>query len=110
TLPVISTLTNRTVAEDSPLTVPFTVSDATTPATLLTVTGKSSNPSLVPANQIVFGGSGTNRTVTLTPATNQFGVSTITLTVTDTNFGMVSTNFLLTIAPVNDLPAISGLT
>ena len=47
------------------------------------MTRGSSNPALVPAANIVFGGSGANRTVTITPAANQSGTATITLTVTD---------------------------
>ena len=56
---------------------------------------------MVPINNIVFGGSGANRTVTATPANNQSGTATITVTVSD---GIVSTSksFLLT---VNSAPA-----
>ena len=38
--------------------VPFTVNDTDTPAASLTLSGGSSNPTLVPTNNIVFGGSG----------------------------------------------------
>src|SRR5438876_10718153 len=51
------------------------------------VSGHSSNPGLVPDANILFGGSGSNRTVTLRPATNQFGSTTITLTVRDGDGG-----------------------
>ena len=42
-----------------------------------------SNATLVPTGNIVFGGSGANRTVTVTPAANQSGTATITVTVSD---------------------------
>jgi hypothetical protein len=68
----------------------------------------SSNITLVPTNNIVFGGSGANRTVTVTPATNQNGAATITVSVSD---GQLSTNtsFLVTVNPVNDPPTISAI-
>ena len=61
--------------------------DVETAAADLTVTGSSSNTALVPNANIVFGGSGANRTVTVTPAANQFGTATITVTVTDADSG-----------------------
>ena len=55
----------------------------------------SSNPTLVPNGNIVFGGSGANRTVTIAPLPDQAGQTTITVSVSD---GSVSTptSFLLT--------------
>ena len=51
-------------------------------ASILTVTSSSSNTTLVPDANVVLGGSGGNRTVTITPATGLTGTSTITLNVT----------------------------
>jgi autotransporter-associated beta strand protein len=83
-VPAISEIPNQTVTRNTSTTaLPFTVSDAETDAAALTVTGASSNTALVPTANIVFGGSGTNRTVTVTPALNQTGTATITLTVSD---------------------------
>src|SRR5204863_327676 len=73
-----------------------------------TVTGSSSNPTLVPNGNIVFGGSGANRTVTVTPALNQFGSATITVTVND-GTDTASDTFVLTVTPVNDAPTISDI-
>ncbi len=72
------------------------------------MTGASSNPALVPVSNIVFGGSGANRTVTVTPAANQTGTATITVTVSD---GQLSTptSFLLTVTAVNDAPTITPI-
>jgi hypothetical protein len=61
----------------------FTVGDTETAAGSLTVTRSSSNTTLVPLANVVLGGSGANRTVTVTPAANQTGTATITLTVSD---------------------------
>src|SRR5438552_18719684 len=73
------------------------------------VSGRSSNPDLVPDANILFGGSGSNRTVTLRPATNQFGSTTITLTVRDGDGGAASASFLLSVNSVNDPPTISSV-
>ncbi|HEY2953072.1 MAG TPA: immunoglobulin domain-containing protein, partial [Verrucomicrobiae bacterium] len=82
--PTISDITNKVTNENTPTAaIPFTLSDDVTPATNLTVSGSSSNLALVPNANIVFGGSGSNRTVTITPAANQSGTATITLCVSD---------------------------
>jgi hypothetical protein len=89
--------------------IAFTVGDDTTPAGSLTVTATSSNTTLVPNANIVLGGSGANRTVSITPASNQFGSTTITLTVTD-EIGLTATDtFTLTVTSVNDVPTISDV-
>jgi Bacterial Ig domain/Fibronectin type III domain len=109
--PQISGIANQTLNEDTASALlNFTVSDVDSPATNLNVSASSSNPSLIPASSISLGASadGSNRTLRLTPATNQFGSATITLTVSD---GLLanSTSFLLTVNPVNDAPTISFL-
>ncbi|MEI8287951.1 MAG: carbohydrate-binding protein [Verrucomicrobiota bacterium] len=78
--PVISGLTNYAIAKNSTAgPMAFTVVDPAMTANLLALNVSSSNPRLVPAGGIVLGGSGTNRTLTLTSATNQTGVATITV-------------------------------
>ena len=84
TAPTISTVVNQTVTTgQSTSALAITVGDAETPVGSLTLTGSSSNTSLVSSSGIVFGGSGANRTVTITPVSGQTGTATITLTVTD---------------------------
>ena len=61
----------------------FTVSDAETPADQLVVAAFSSNNSIMPTNQIVLGGSGTNRTITILPGTNSLGSANVMITVID---------------------------
>ena len=72
--------------------------------------GQLVEPALVPTANIVFGGSGANRTVTITPAANQSGTATITLTVADGSGGTAGDSFVLTVTAVNDLPTISDVT
>ena len=84
TAPTISNITNKsTTAGTSTGAIPFTVGDAQTAPGSLTLTRTSSNTALVPNGNIVFGGSGANRTVTVTPAAGQTGSTTITVTVSD---------------------------
>ena len=106
--PVISNVPNFSTAEDTPATLPFTISDPGISAESLAVTASSSNHALVPSANISLGGSGSNRTVTLAPAVNQTGTSTITLTVSDGTDTTADT-FVLTVTAVNDTPAISDV-
>lgn len=74
----------------------FTIGDTETPAASLTITGASSNATLLPQTGIVFGGDGSSRTVTLTPTAGQTGSSTINLTVSDGSL-TAETSFLLVV-------------
>ena len=67
-----------------------------TAASALVVSATSSNPTLIPNGNIVLGGSGTNRTLTVTPANNQFGTATITINVSDGNI-TTPTTFTVTV-------------
>ena len=104
--PTISDIPDQITDEDTPTgDIPFTVGDTETPASDLTVSGSSSNTRLVPNANIVFGGSGANRTVKATPAANRSGTATITVSVSD---GLATTSdiFVLTVNAVNDPPEI----
>jgi VCBS repeat-containing protein len=73
----------------------FTITDDDLDSVI--VSGASSNPSLVPHANIVFGGAGALRTVTVTPAPNQGGTATITVTVTDGGGSTASDSFVVTV-------------
>jgi autotransporter-associated beta strand protein len=84
TAPTISDITNQAVPSGGATSaLAFTVGDTETLPGSLTLTGASSNTTLVPNANIIFGGSGANRTVTVTPVSGLSGTSTITVTVTD---------------------------
>ncbi|MCZ8080689.1 MAG: hypothetical protein O9305_15755, partial [Rhodobacteraceae bacterium] len=85
----------------------FTVDDVAVPAGSLVVVGGHDNPALLGGGSITLGGSGANRTVSVTPLANAFGSATITLTV-DNGFTTSTTTFTLTVAAVNDRPLASG--
>ncbi len=105
--PTITDVANQSTNEDiATSAIPFTIGDVDTALASLTVTRTSSNTSLVPLANVVLGGSGTNRTVTLTPAPDQSGTSTITLTVSDGTLTATDT-FVLTVNAVNDAPTLT---
>lgn len=108
--PGLSAIPNQTTREDTPTpAIAFTVSDAETPATSLVVAATSSNPGLVAQTGIALGGSGSNRTITLTPTRDQFGVTTISLTARDADGLTVTNRFDLTVIPVNDPPTLDPI-
>src|SRR5439155_4818441 len=97
-LPTISSIPDQAVGVNTATApIPFLVGDLESAATNLTLSAVSSNPPLAPATNVVFGGSGSNRTVTATPAAGQSGVAMITVTVADTNGGTAGSSFLLTV-------------
>jgi hypothetical protein len=84
--------------------IAFTVGDLETPAGDLQVLANSSDPVLLPESNILAGGSGSDRSVTLAPAADQSGTVTITITVTDKSGSQSGTSFDLLVVPVNDAP------
>lgn len=82
--PKISEIADRSMTMNTTTgPIPFTISDAQTAATSLTLIKNASDQSLVPLSNITFGGSGSNRTVTIRPVTNKTGSSTIWIKVSD---------------------------
>ncbi|MDZ4779784.1 MAG: hypothetical protein SGJ19_05990, partial [Planctomycetia bacterium] len=66
------------------------------------------NPTLVRNLGIALGGSGANRTITVTPELNIFGTATITLMVND-GATTVEESFLLTVVDVSHPPTITPI-
>ena len=96
--PTITRIANQTInvnGTTGPLS--FTMGDVDTAVGSLTLSGNSSNPTLVPSGNIVLGGSGANRTVTVTPAAGQSGTATITVSVSDGTLS-ASNRFVLTVS------------
>lgn len=98
--PTISNITDQSINVNT-LTnsLPFTIGDVETPAASLSVSGSSSNPTLVPNGNIFFGGSGASRTVTVIPETDQIGTTTITVTVSDGSVTGSDTFVVTVVAP-----------
>jgi hypothetical protein len=105
--PTISPIGNQSVDEDTPTAaLSFQIGDAETAVGALTLSASSSNTTLVPVGNIVFGGSGASRTVRVTPATNRSGSTTITVSVSD-GTKTASESFLLTVGAADDPPTIA---
>ena len=107
--PTISDVSSLSTNEDTATSaLAVTLGDAETAVADLTLSASSSAQGLVPDANIVLGGSGASRTVTVTPASNQSGSATITLTVSDGTASSTDT-FVLTVDAVNDVPTISDV-
>lgn len=107
--PTISALGDQAILEDTSTgALAFTVGDVETPAGSLTVTASSDDPTVIPDGNLVLGGSGANRTITVTPAADRFGGPvTITVLVQDGDGGSVPEQLGVTVTPVNDAPSFT---
>lgn len=112
TAPEITAIPNQTMAEDTTLVLPLTISDSDTIATNLTVTAVPSAQApanLVNATNLIVAYNNGGWTLTIKPTQDLYGTNLITVNVTD---GMTptSTSFGLTVTPVNDAPVIVAST
>jgi hypothetical protein len=107
--PTISAIPDQTINEDTTAgPIGFVVGDLETPASNLVVSATSSNIVLLPQVNLVLSGVASNRSITITPATNQFGTSLITVSVSD-GLATNSSAFLLTVNPVNHAPVLAPI-
>ena len=83
--PTITGLADTNMLENTTLTIPFTLGDDYTDMSAATPTVTSGNSTLAPVDgtHVALGGSGTNRTLIITPVTNEFGVAPIKVSVSD---------------------------
>jgi len=87
--PSISEVSTQVIDEGGTKTVVFTVGDRNTPLKRLRLSALSSNPAVVPTNNIVFRGLGAEREITIKPAPYAFGRTTIIINVSN---GVSETN------------------
>ena len=107
--PTLSSIAEQMINEDTATgLLALTIGDVETAAGSLTLSARSTNTTLVPVANILFGGTGANRTVRITPATNEFGTNLVTLTVSD-GAASNSTSFVLLVKPVNDPPTLDPI-
>jgi len=101
--PSISSLPDLALDEDAvSAVIPFTVQDFDTPAASLVLSAASSNPAVVPVSGIAFGGAGQNRSLRISPATNQSGSALIAVRVVDTTGAAATNVFNVLVRPVLD--------
>jgi CSLREA domain-containing protein len=111
---ILENVQDRTTNEDTPISVSFAIGDRGLEATTPTVT--SNNQALIPAANLLLTGTGSVRTLLITPIANLSGVAQITLSVTYTDSVssgasppqfVVEDTFLVTVNPVNDVPTFT---
>lgn len=88
--------------------IDFTVNDPQDGPDGLTPVATSSNPGVLPESGILFDGSGTNRSLTITPV-GASGVTTnaiVTITVTDAEGNSAQSSFTVTIPPFVSPPVV----
>ncbi|HZS46659.1 MAG TPA: choice-of-anchor Q domain-containing protein [Blastocatellia bacterium] len=97
--PWISAIPDQRTPINTSASVNFTIGDtAITNPAISSVVATSSNQSVVADGNLIITGSGGNQTLTVTPASNQTGATTITVTVAAGNSTM-STSFIFTVDP-----------
>ncbi len=116
--PIVGVATNLVIIpEDTVTNIVFTVRDIDSVLSVTNASASSDHPNLVPntaTNLVVSGpvsvteGTKAEMTLTVTPAANAFGTTTLGFSLTD---GKTTTTHGVTlqITPVNDRPTISGL-
>jgi hypothetical protein len=100
TPPVISSVANVATPLNTPtLPIAFSVSEAGFLASNLLVAVNCTDTALVPAANLVLGGNGMNRVLTIIPAQDQRGSAAITITVSD-GFALAVQSFILNVGVV----------
>ena len=110
TPPTITAIGPQSTNENTPTgPIAFTIGDAETQPSGLTLSATSSNATLVPNANITFGGgTDADRNVVITPVAGESGTATITITVSDGTLN-ASTNFVLTVNAANTPPTITAI-
>jgi hypothetical protein len=101
--PYISCLPAQIIPEGTSTgPIPFTIGQVDTPPDSLLLSVASSNPTLAPETSVVISGSGSDRTVNVTPVSGRVGLAVITVSVSD---GVLtsSSSFSLTVQPLTGL-------
>ncbi|MBF0451490.1 MAG: tandem-95 repeat protein [Candidatus Magnetomorum sp.] len=104
--PTIDPVNNAKMLEDHTLEIDLTIADVDTHISYLFVDVQAKNSGLFPKDAFVLSGTSYKRKLTITPSTDQSGVSAITVTVSD-GMNVGSTTFTMTVLPVNDAPEIA---
>ncbi|NBO39719.1 tandem-95 repeat protein, partial [bacterium] len=110
--PTISSVANQTSDEDTAVSnIAVNINDIDAGTTLscsTSLSASSSNKTLLPDANITFSGTAPNCQMTLTPAADKNGSTTVTLSVTD-GVAPTTTTFTYTVNPINDVPTIEAI-
>ena len=108
--PIIQTISDQVLDEDTSKTIALFLSDEETPLTALQLSVHTDNPLLIPPENIHFNENLT--TMTVSPLTDANGQANITLYVDDGSGlpnSVQSDRFVLLVRPINDKPIISPI-
>lgn len=109
--PVLAAVSNKTTAEDTPLQIPFTISDVDNEVDCSSsVSIQFTNESLFTATGLSLSGTAPDCVLTAAPILNANGNSDITMTLADGVGGSAQRNFNLQVTAVNDAPEMNQLT
>ncbi|KPA11178.1 NHL repeat protein, partial [Candidatus Magnetomorum sp. HK-1] len=101
--PLIGSIADQTTLEDIATSIiSFTATDLETAICDMSITLVSSDQSLVPDEYLLSLCSGNQYSIVATPALNQYGTATISITITDGGGLSTSTSFNLTVTDVDD--------
>src|SRR5206468_1967146 len=94
--PTLASIADQTLDYGASATIPLSVGDSDTALNVLTLSGTAANSALIPTGNIVFTGTGSTRTNTITPAAGMTGTTMVTVTVSD-GAATAARNFNLTV-------------
>jgi predicted small lipoprotein YifL len=97
TAPVMSAVADRSIDQDTALTIEFGITDRESDVGKLRLTAAADSGVVFPADGVALSGSGTTRTLTLTPLESATGTTSITLTLTDPDGASVARTFNVTV-------------
>ncbi len=107
--PALTPLANQGVNEGASIgPLAFAVSDRETTESALAITLVSSNPSLLPTNNIVITRGGPERWLVATPVPRKSGAATVTVMVTDAAGASASNSFVIGVAPMTTSLVATG--
>ena len=96
--PTVAAIADQSVDQDTVVgPIDFAVTDAESDPGQLKIVAASDNVLIFPVDGIVIGGSGSNRSITLTPLEQRTGSATIALLVTDPSGGSTTRTFTVNV-------------
>ncbi|ETR69419.1 MAG: hypothetical protein OMM_09610, partial [Candidatus Magnetoglobus multicellularis str. Araruama] len=105
--PVIGSIADQEINKNESISsLSLTATDVETAVCSLGITFGSSNTSLISVDHIAYTCDSSNIYISLTPTTDQTGISTLSITMTDAGNLTASTSFAITVIDTNTAPLI----
>ena len=109
-LPSVTSIADQSVEVDEQIgPLSFTISDPETAAAELIVTASSDNEAVISSEGISLGGDSAQRTILLTPQTEQAGTALITILVRDADGGSTETTFQVDVGVDRESPVVDQI-